>query len=236
MKRMLNRIGIIGAMENEVASIIEASSVIEVKEIASMKFTLASLYGHEAVIVQSGMGKVNAGICAQTLINVFQCTSLINSGVAGSLDNRMGIGDFVISLDASQHDFDVSPIGFKKGEIPYTGLYAFKADERLVKQAEIAVKEVAPSSKVYLGRVCSGDQFIIHHSDKQRIVDEFGGLCCEMEGAAIAHVCHLNAVPFVIIRCISDKPDGSAIMDFEEFSAKAAIQCASVVKKMIAAL
>ena len=229
----MERIGIIGAMESEVASIKEASTILQVKEIASMRFTLATLYGHEVVICQSGMGKVNAAICAQTLINEFQCTSLINTGVAGSLDNRLDIGDFVIALDAVQHDFDVSPIGFQKGEIPFTGLYAFKTDDKLVQAAKEAVAYVAPQSKVYPGRVCSGDQFITRLEQKQRITDQFGGLCCEMEGAAIAQVCHLNAIPFVIIRCVSDKNDGSAAMEFEEFAAKAAVQCANVVKHMI---
>ena len=236
MESNKGRIGIIGAMASEIASIEESADIIEVREIASMKFALATLFGREVVIVQSGMGKVNAGICAQTLINEFRCTSLINTGVAGSLDNKMDIGDFVISIDAVQHDFDVSPIGFQKGEIPYTGLYAFKADESLVEQAKTAVKEIAPSSKIFLGRICSGDQFIITHEAKQRIVDQFGGLCCEMEGAAIAHVCHLNHVPFVIIRCISDKPDGSVIMEFEKFSYQAALQCSGVVKTMVARL
>lgn len=226
---MIERIGIIGAMEAEVAILKEHLEDKQSHTYAEMEFVEGALNGREVVIVQCGMGKVNAGICAHTLIHIFHCTRIINTGVAGSLDNKMDIGDFVISIDAVQHDYDVSPIGYQKGEIPYTGLFAFKADEVLIEAAKNALSNAAPEARVFPGRICSGDQFIIKHEDKERIVNEFGGLCCEMEGAAIAQACYLSKTPFVIIRCISDKPDGSAIMDFEQFSLQAAEKGSKVV-------
>ena len=227
------KIGIIGAMENEVALIKESAHILSSSRIAAMEFVECELNGRNVVVVQCGMGKVNAGICAHTLIHIFKCDVIINSGVAGSLDSKMNIGDFVVSIDASQHDYDASPIGFHIGEIPYTGKYAFPADPQLVEAAKEALKAVASDKKIYLGRICSGDQFIVRHEDKERIVDNYGGLCCEMEGAAVAQACYLSGVRFVIIRCISDKPDGSAIMDFETFSKEAAVLCSKVVKHLV---
>jgi len=226
------RIGIIGAMEPEVASIKEAMDIDYTEEIASMNFCVGKLYGRDVVVVQCGMGKVNAGLCAQLLISEFNVKSVINTGVAGSLDNRLNIGDYVVSVDAVQHDFDVSAIGFKKGEIPYTGLYAFEADKDLRAKARWAISQCIGAT-VIEGRVCSGDQFISTHEQKERITDDFGGLCCEMEGGSIAHVCHLNNTPFVIIRAVSDKADGSASEDFEEFSKRVAMQCSAMILYLI---
>ncbi|MDY6391695.1 MAG: 5'-methylthioadenosine/adenosylhomocysteine nucleosidase [Bacilli bacterium] len=231
-----SRIGIIGAMKPEVASLKEAATIHRSTVIAAMEFVECTLKGHEVVVVQCGMGKVNAGICAHTLINIFHCTKIINTGVAGSLDAKMDVGDFVVSTEAVQHDYDVSPIGFRKGEIPYTGLVAFQADPSLVDAAISAIRYVKPKANIFRGRICSGDQFITSIERKDAIVDTFGGLCCEMEGGAIAQACQLNATPFVIVRCISDKPDGSAIVDFEEFSKSAAEICAKSVEHMVEGL
>ena len=182
------------------------------------------------------MGKVNAGICSNTLINDFGCTKIINTGVAGSLDNQIDIGDFVISTDAVQHDFNAEAIGFKKGEIPYTGLYAFPADETMRAAAVKAVKDTSPDNHVFEGRVCSGDQFISTKEQKEKIISDFGGMCCEMEGAAIAQACYLNKTPFVIIRAISDKPDETEIVEYKDFKAEAAARCAEIVKNMVEGL
>ncbi len=179
------------------------------------------------------MGKVNAGICANALINDFNCTKIINTDVAGSLDSQIDIGDIVVSVDAVQHDYDVEAIGFKKGEIPYTGLYAFKADKAMRAAAVKAVKESAPDVHVFEGRVCSGDQFISKKEQKDKILSDFGGMCCEMEGAAIAQASHLNNIPFVVIRAISDKPDETEIVDYKTFEAQAAARCAKIVRYMV---
>ena len=225
--------GIIGAMDEEVASLKEAMKINSTKTIADMEFFEGTLDGKAVVVVQCGMGKVNAGICAQTLINEFGCTRIINTGVAGSLDAEIGIGDIVVSTDAVQHDFTVEAIGFQKGEIPYTGLYAFPADETLRALAVSAAQAVAPEIHVFEGRVCSGDQFISTREQRETILSNFGGECCEMEGGAIAQVCYLNHTPYVIIRAISDKADDSEEISYEVFKVSAAARCAAIVRYMI---
>lgn len=226
-------IGIIGAMDMEIESLKEAMDVATTTVIANMVFHEGKLGNKNVIVVKCGVGKVNAGICAQVLINTFGCTKIINTGVAGSLDNQINIGDIVVSLDAVQHDFDASAIGFKKGEIPYSGFQAFPADETMRKQAAEAVREAAPEVSVFEGRVCSGDQFISTAEQKEQIIGEFGGMCCEMEGAAVAQVCCLNQVPFVIIRAISEKNDGSAAVEYETFAEAAAAHCAKIVQYMV---
>ena len=227
------KIGIIGAMEEEVTLLKEALTDPKITTIADMEFCEGILDDEDVVVVQCGMGKVNAGICANTLINQFHCSRIINTGVAGSLDNRINIGDIVVSVDACQHDYDVEAIGFKKGEIPYTGLSEFPADETLRKEAVEAVQTVAPDVRVFEGRVCTGDQFISSKEQKESIKSNFGGLCCEMEGGAIAQACYLNHTPFVIIRAISDKADESEEISYEVFKKAAAEHCASIVRHMI---
>ncbi len=227
------KIGIIGAMDVEVASLKEAADISKTVKITEMEYCEGTLGGKNVVIVKCGMGKVNAGICANTLINDFGCTGIINTGVAGSLDNQIDIGDIVVSTDAVQHDFNVEAIGYQKGEIPYTGMVAFPADEALRAAAVKAVKESAPEIHVFEGRVCSGDQFISTKEQKERIISEFGGMCCEMEGGAIAQACYLNNKPFVVIRAISDKPDETEIVEYKDFEAKSAARCAKLVRYMV---
>ena len=231
-----NAIGIIGAMDVEVKTLKEAAEITKTTVVAGMEFCEGTLGGKNVVIVKCGMGKVNAGICANTLVNQFGCTRIINTGIAGSLDNRIGIGDIVVSTDAVQHDFNVEFLGFARGEIPYTGLYAFPADEAMRASAVKAVAETAPEAKAFEGRVCSGDMFISEKNQKDAIIANFGGMCCEMEGGAIAQACYLNKVPFVIIRAISDKPDETEFVDYTVFEAIAAERCAKIVVNMVNAL
>lgn len=227
------RIGVIGAMDEELATIKAAIKITRTEKLADMEFCIGTLGGREIVVVKSGIGKVNAGICAQLLITRFGVASIINTGVGGAMDSRINIGDIVISTDAVQHDFDVTPIGFAKGEIPYTGISAFPADEAMRKSAREAVQHAVQGSKIYEGRICSGDQFIASREKKQAILDSFGGLCCEMEGAAIAQVCWLNHVPFVIIRAISDRADHSEEINYTSFAAITAQRSAAIVCAMI---
>ena len=232
-KEVPQAIGIIGAMEEEVSLLKETADIKKTTEIAGMEFYEGTIEGKDVVIVQCGIGKVNAGICANTLINNFNCIKIINTGVAGSLDNQLDIGDIVVSVDAVQHDFTVEAVGFAKGEIPYTGLYAFPADEAMRAAAVEAVQEAVPDAHVFEGRICSGDQFISEKEQKETIISNFGGLCCEMEGAAIAQACFLNETPFVVIRAISDKSDGSHNIEYETFKDEAAKNCARSVLEML---
>lgn len=228
-------VGIIGAMDEEVADLKAALAKPESTTIAGMEFCRGTLDGVNVVVVRCGVGKVNAAICAHTLINDFGCTRVINTGVAGSLDAQIDIGDIVVSTDAVQHDFTAEAVGFAKGEIPYTGMVAFPADEALRKAAVDAARAAAPEVGVFEGRVCSGDQFIASREQKETILSNFGGMCCEMEGAAIAQACYLNNTPFVIIRAISDKADDSEEISYEQFEAAAAARCAAIVRHMISA-
>ena len=227
------KIGIIGAMKSEVEALKEALATSRKEMKASMEFCEGKLGQMDVVVVQSGIGKVNAGICAQILVDDFAVTHIINTGVAGSLSNELDIGDIVISKDAVQHDFTVEAIGFKKGEIPFTGKVAFEADETLRQKALAAVKAALPDIRAVEGRVCSGDQFISSKEAKERIIADFDGTCAEMEGAAIAQVCHANNLPFVVLRAISDKADGSAQVSFEEFEQKAAKNSSRLVQYML---
>ncbi|MBP3279476.1 MAG: 5'-methylthioadenosine/adenosylhomocysteine nucleosidase [Butyrivibrio sp.] len=230
------KIGIIGAMEVEVEALKSEMNVKSVVTKASMEFCEGTIGNTEVVIVRSGVAKVNAGICVQILVDLFNVTHIINTGVAGSLDARINIGDIVLSTDACYHDVDATVFGYKKGEVPQLGIHAFPADASLREAAKAAIKKAAPDLGVFEGRVCSGDQFVSSPDVKKAIIDEQGGMCTEMDGAAIAQGCYLNKIPFVIIRAISDKADGSDIVDYPVFEEKAAHDCAALVKEMISSL
>lgn len=226
-------IGIIGAMEEEVTALKNEMENIETTEYASMLFCKGTLCGKEAVVVRSGIGKVNAGICTQLLVDKYAVDTLINTGVAGSLDARIDIGDLVISSDAVHHDMDTTVFGDPAGQVPRMDTFAFPADEKLIKLAQEANEKVNPDISTYVGRVASGDQFISSAEVKERIVNTFGALCAEMEGAGIAHAAYLNKVSYVIIRAISDKADNSADMDYSEFEKQAITHSTRLVKEML---
>ena len=232
---MNNTIGIIGAMDEEVERLIKEADISSTETVADMVFHIGNLEGRQVVIVKCGMGKVNAGICAQLLISLYNANRIINTGFAGSLLKGLNIGDIVVSSEAVQHDYDVSPIGFKKGEIPFTGIVAFPADKELVNSACRILSETLPDVRVFSGRICSGDQFISEKAAKERICSEFGGLCCEMEGAAVAQVCYLNKVPFIILRAISDSADETAgeEFNFSVFQSSVAAEFANAIIKLI---
>lgn len=232
----MKRIGIIGAMEEEVSRLKEMMEQVTIRKKASMEFNLGILNGKEVVVVRSGIGKVNAGICTQILVDDFQVDAIINTGIAGSLKNEINIGDIVISTDALQHDVDAREFGYEPGQIPRMEVLAFKADSRLIEQAEASSHEVNPEVGVFKGRVVSGDQFIADRRVKESIIEKFQGYCTEMEGAAIAQAAYLNQVPFVVIRSISDKADDSASVDYPAFEKKAIENGVRLVSHMVACL
>ncbi len=226
-------IGIIGAMEEEVAALKEAMDIQEMKEIAGMAFCRGVLCGKDAVVVRSGIGKVNAGICAQVLVDHFGVDTLINTGIAGSLDAAIDIGDMVISTDAVHHDMDATIFGDPAGQVPRMDVLAFPADMELVRKAKEANERANPEIHTFTGRVASGDQFISSAAAKERIVDMFHPLCTEMEGAGIAQAAYLNKVSYVIIRAISDKADNSAVMDYPEFEKQAIAHSVRLMKELL---
>lgn len=218
----MKTIGIIGAMEVEVAILKEKMEDVRIIKKASMDFYEGILAGKKAVVVRSGIGKVNAGICAQILADVFSVDAIINTGIAGSLNKNINIGDIVLSTDVVQHDMDATGFGYRKGQIPQMPVFFFNADENLRRLAAEVCKEVNPDIQVFEGRIASGDQFVCDQDVKNRIVSEFLAYATEMEGAAIGQAAYLNEIPFLVVRAISDKADGSAQMDYSEFE-KAAV-------------
>lgn len=217
----MKTIGIIGAMDEEVSRLKEKMHVKKVEKKAGMEFFEGELAGKEAVIVRSGIGKVNAGICTQILVDDFQVEAVINTGVAGSLKNEINIGDIVLSSDSLQHDMDATGFGYKPGIIPRMEQSVFVADAQLIELAKQVNEQVNPEIRTFVGRVVSGDQFISDKQKKDYLVEQFAGYCTEMEGAAIAQTCYVNEIPYLVIRAISDKADNSATMDYGEFEAKA---------------
>lgn len=214
-------LGVIGAMDEEVARIKECMEVEAVVKKAGMEFYKGVLSGKPAVVVKSGVGKVNAAVCTQILVDCFDVTAVVNTGIAGSLRNEINIGDIVLSKDALHHDMDSTGFGYAPGQVPRMDVLSFQADERLVELAKECCGRVNPDIQSFVGRVVTGDQFISDKAKKEWIKNQFEGYCTEMEGAAIAQACYLNQVPFLIIRAISDKADDSAQMDYSAFEAKA---------------
>ena len=214
-------LGIIGAMDEEVAKIKEKMDNVKVMSKAAMDFYEGTLNGKDVVVVRSGIGKVNAAMCTQILADQYLVEAVINTGIAGSLNAQIDIGDIVLSTDTLEHDMDAVAFGYPLGQIPRMDTLSFKADDRLRKLAKKVCQEVVPEVSVFEGRVVSGDQFVSDRKKKDWLVENFGGYCTEMEGAAIAHTAYLNGIPFLIIRAISDKADDSASMDYPTFEAQA---------------
>ncbi len=214
-------LGIIGAMDEEVLEIKQALTDVSVETAAGMEFYCGKVNNKEVVVVRSGIGKVNAAVCSQILVDKFGVDAIVNTGIAGSLRAEINIGDIVLSSDSVQHDMDATGFGYVPGQIPRMDTFAFPADERLLNLARECCSRVNPDIQTFVGRVVSGDQFISDKKKKQWLIDKFDGSCTEMEGAAIAQVCYLNHIGCLIIRAISDKADDSANMDYQEFEAKA---------------
>lgn len=226
-------IGIIGAMEEEVKALADMMKDVETASVAGMVFRKGQLKGREAVVVRSGIGKVNAAVCTQILVDRYGVECVINTGVAGSLKNEINIGDIVISSDAVQHDMDATGFGYAMGVIPRMPVSVFAADRKLIDAAKEACKEAVPEIGVFEGRVVSGDQFITDKAVKKRIVDTFDAYCTEMEGAAIAQAAYLNNIPYLVIRAISDKADDSASMDYSEFERRAIEHSVLLMERLI---
>ena len=222
------KLGIIGAMEQEVAALQAAMVSPIVTARAGMTFYEGRLGGVDAVVVRCGVGKVNAAMCVQCLCDLFAVTHLLNTGIAGALSGELRIGDVVVSRDVMHHDVDVTVFGYAPGQVPGQAP-AFQADPALAAMALEASRLADPNRRALLGRVVSGDQFISGETQKARLVAQFQGDCAEMEGAAIAQGAVRNGLPFVILRAISDQADGQATVDYPAFEAAAAAHCARVV-------
>ena len=227
----MKKLGIIGAMDVEVTTLKENMAEKTVRTIAGSQYCEGKLEGMDVVVVQCGVGKVNAALCAQILCDCFDVTHIVNTGIAGSLNAQLDIGDFVISRDAVYHDMDATNFGYPMCQVPGLSVLSFPADEMLMDAAFRAADGAHPGH-VTIGRVATGDQFVAEKALKDKIIANTGAYCTEMEGAAIAHTAWKNSVPFVIIRAISDKADDSAQMDYPTFEAAAAKRCAQVTQSL----
>lgn len=229
----MKKLGIIGAMAIEIETLKSKMEDITESTHAGMTFYEGVLCGTSVVVVECGIGKVNAGLCVQILCDCYQVSAIVNTGIAGSLCADLDIGDLVISTDAMYHDFTCQELNpeYAVGQIPGFPVRSFPADPVLQKLAQQAAR-AAQEGNVRLGRIASGDQFVGSRERKEKIIADTQALCTEMEGAAIAHAAWRNEVPFVVIRAISDKADNSAEMDYPSFEALAAARCSAVTERL----
>ncbi len=234
MKTSCSVIGLIGALDEEIEQLVSRLQNHQTEKRAGTVFHIGSLESFQVVLCKSGVGKVNAAICTQLLIDHYDADAIWFTGVAGALDPRLTIGDIVISTECMQHDVDASALGFPRGVIPYESHSLFAADQTLIEAAVKAGKSL--ETNVYKGRILSGDQFIADEEVVRSLHEQFNGMCTEMEGAAVAQVCHKNEIPFVIIRSISDRADGSADVNFTEFVRLAAAQSCAMILSMMEVL
>lgn len=227
------RVGIIGAMDEEIEFIKNDVEVNGTRKVAGTDFYICKYGSVEFILVRSGIGKVNAAVCTQILIDVFGVEAIINTGVAGAADPGLDVGDVVISDDLVEHDMDVSALGDPVGQVPRMDVFSFKSDEKLISLAESAGKKVGQGRTIKVGRIVSGDQFISGEEKILYLRQKFGALAVEMEGAAIGHTCYINKIPFVVIRCISDRADKSASVDFAKFAHSASKVSSDMVMDML---
>lgn len=224
-------IGIIGAMDEEVKILKEEMTIDKRLKKANMEFFQGMLWNKPVVVVTCGIGKVNAAVCTQILIDDFGVSKVLNVGVAGGIGEGIVPGDVVVASNLVQHDMDTSAFGDKLGQIPRLNTFDFKCDEALVEAAKKSCQVLESNS--FIGRIVSGDQFIASVDKIRWLSSEFQALACEMEGASIAQVCFLNNVSFVVIRSISDNANTGAHMDYQKFVPIAVENSIKILRNML---
>lgn len=225
------RFGIIGAMSVETDALKAQIRNAVSETVSGIEFVSGKLYGQDVVVAQCGIGKVFAALCAQTMIIRFNVDKIINTGVAGTLCDSLGILDIAVATDVVQHDMDTSALGDPIGLI--SGINVVKIPSNASLSNEITKAASALGVKCAKGVIASGDQFINSAERKSFIRSSFDAIACEMEGAAIGHVCYVNGVDFAIIRAISDNASGEADIEYPEMVRRAAAQSAAIIKKLL---
>jgi adenosylhomocysteine nucleosidase len=230
------KIGIIGAMDYEIKEYLKNLS--GKKEIAwkDFKFYTGRLLDKNVVVAKSGVGKVFAAMICQKLIDEFNVGAILFTGVAGALDKSLDILDVVVAKDCLYHDLDVSALGFKRGEIPYTKYRIFKSCKEL-KVLALGAK-INGNKKIIEGRILTGDKFFsgAERAECGYLTEELGGTVIEMEGAAAAQVCTVNQIPFLVVRSVSDRADGLAVKNFNSFAGEAAKNSFKVISQVLSHL
>lgn len=233
---MAERIAIIGAMDSEIKNLLTEMKNVKIEKKATVTFNLGELNGKKVVVFKSGIGKVNAAMSTTMALEKYDINKIIFTGVAGAVSNKLNITDIVISKDLVQHDYDTTVFGIKKGMVPGSNNGRFYANEDLVNIANKSAQKVLGDNKVYIGTIATGDQFIANKNQVKSLENDFGAMAVEMEGASVAHVSSLYNVPFVVIRSMSDKADGSAHMNYNEFEQIAADNSVKIVKEILTQL
>jgi len=228
---LFNKIGIVGAMTEEIELLHKHVQQSRSFTKAGITYVEGTLHGRQILFCKSGVGKVNAAVCTQLLIDA-GADCVLFTGVAGAVNPDLGIGDIVVSSTCLQHDMDCTPLGFERGQTPYQQVWEYQADEQLIGLAMAACERLFPGRSVR-GKILSGDQFIASRETVHLLHEELHGACTEMEGAALAQVCAMNGTPFVVIRAMSDKADGSAHVNFPEFTVEASINSHRIIDDMI---
>ncbi len=224
----MSLIGIIGAMSLEIDLLIDAITITEEKSIAGNTYYIGHINDKNIVLTCCGVGKVNAASSAQILISEFKVNGIINTGIAGGMHHSVNVCDIIVSSDVTHHD--VRP---EQMQSCYPYVKSFQSDEKLAEAAIESIKAIQLDGKYHIGRIVSGESFISDLNIKEEIMSKFDPHCVEMEGSAIGHVAHINKVPFVIIRSISDNADEEATVSYEEFEKNTAEQSSKVVIKMM---
>lgn len=225
-------IGIIGAMQIEIDGLRQKLERPVSCTVSGITYTSGTLNGKDVVLAVCGIGKVFAAICTQTMLLRYHAGAVINTGVAGTLSDRLGIQDIAIASAVVQHDMDTTALGDPPGFLSGLNRVALPCGETLVRLAE--EEAAALGFHTQTGVIASGDQFIHSTAQKERIRAQFQGIAAEMEGGSIGHVCHVNGVPFVVIRAISDSASGSSPLDYPRFAAKAAERSIQLVTRLVA--
>ena len=227
-------IGIICALSIEVEELTKLLSNKQENTYAKMKYISGTINGKEVVMTECGIGKVNAAMSTQVMIDKYNPDVIINSGIAGSVSKELKIGDIVISKDCVQHDFDGTQMGDPKGLIQYNDetRIDIPVSQDVAQKLFEACKDIE-NTNVKIARIATGDIFVADKAMRQSVADEFDAVACEMEGGAVAQVCYRNEVPCAVLRCISDDFDENDFMDFMEFRFLAADKSMTAIKNFL---
>ena len=228
--------GIIAAMQEEIQEMKNIMQEICEMQVYELTFFVGKIYNNKVILVEAGVGKVNAARVTQILIDKFEVKKIINIGSAASCNDKLEIGDIVIGSKLVQHDFDITAFNHPKGYISNIGQF-IESDIELIKKLEKTITYLDNKDfNITIGTIATGDIFCTDINMKNKIRTKFNAEAIEMEGAAIAQVCKLDNIPFVIIRSISDKPNGKNEITFDEFLKKASKRCAYIIEKFFETL
>lgn len=225
------KIGIIGAIEQEVEGLKAIMENTKIETVSSVEFCSGKINGADTVVAAAGVGKVNAAVCAQSMILTYSPDVIINVGAAGGLSPRLEIGDIAVASSVVEHDMDTTPIGDPRGLISGIDKVYMECDKNIAALMENAAKSIGLNSE--MGVIASGDQFISSQEQRDFIIGEFNAIAAEMEGASIGHVCTMNNIPFGVLRAISDGANSDSVMDYPTFAKLAAENSVKIIVYML---